>query len=289
MPQWNCACRNCQAARTGLIQPQTQSSVAISGDGLHWFLVNASPDLRTQLGAFAPLHPASGPARNSPLEAVLLTNADLDHTLGLLLLREGEPLHLHASKAVRESLTRDLAFDSLLSAFCGVVWHEPPVDRWAPLSCADGKPSGLACRAISLRSPPPVFSASGVSAEEQTVAFLFKDERTGAALLVAPDVFEITQNLEEALRSVDAVLFDGTFWSEDELGAVKSSARKASAMGHLPIKNGSLQILSRSPARHRIYLHINNTNPMLFPDSAERRAVEGAGIVIGRDGMEFEI
>jgi pyrroloquinoline quinone biosynthesis protein B len=121
------------------------------------------------------------------------------------------------------------------------------------------------------------------------MAFLFRDEQTGGTLLIAPDVFEITKNLKDALQSADAVLFDGTFWSEDELGVVKPSARKASAMGHLPIKNGSLDILSRSSARHRIYLHINNTNPILFPDSAERQAVESAGIMIGCDGMEFEI
>ncbi len=121
------------------------------------------------------------------------------------------------------------------------------------------------------------------------MAFLFKDEQTGGTLLLAPDVFEVTKNLESALQSVDAVLFDGTFWSEDELGGVKASARKSSAMGHLPIKNGSLEILSRSPARHRIYLHINNTNPILYPGSAERLAVEKAGITIGCDGMEFEL
>jgi len=289
LPQWNCACPNCQAARTGLIQPQTQSSVAISGDGQHWFLINASPDLRAQFGAFAPLHPDLASARNHPVEAILLTNADLDHTLGLLFLREGDPLHLHASKAVREYLSQDLAFTSILTAFCGVVWHEPPVNQWVSLSLRNGQPSGLAYQAIPLRSSPPVFSSIGASTEEQTMAFLIKDERTGGVLLMAPDVFEITQNLEDALRSVDAVLFDGTFWSEDELGVVKASARKASAMGHLPIKNGSLNILSQSPARHRIFLHINNTNPILFPGSAERQAVEDAGIMIGCDGMEFEV
>jgi pyrroloquinoline quinone biosynthesis protein B len=170
-----------------------------------------------------------------------------------------------------------------------VAWHEPPVDQWASLPAVDGKPSGLAYRAISMKSPPPIFTSKNAPTEEQTMAFLFKDERTGGTMLVAPDVFEITRNLEEALQNVDAVLFDGTFWSEDELKVVKSSARKASAMGHLPIKNGSLDILSRSPARHRVYLHINNTNPILWPGSSERKVVESAGIMIGYDGMEFEL
>jgi pyrroloquinoline quinone biosynthesis protein B len=251
-------------------------------------LINASPDLRSQFGAFAPLHPAPSPARNNPAQIILLTNADLDHTLGLLSLREGEPLHLHASQSVREHLSRDLAFTSILTAFCGVVWHEPPVRNWAPLF-VDGKASGLAYRAIPLRSPPPVFNSTGASVEEQTLAFVIKAERSGGTLLVAPDVFEMTPSLEDALQSVDAVLFDGTFWSENELGLLKTSARKSSDMGHLPIKNGSLEILSRSPARHRIYLHINNTNPILFPGSAERQAVEDAGLTIGCDGMEIEV
>jgi pyrroloquinoline quinone biosynthesis protein B len=289
LPQWNCACRNCQAARRGSIPAQTQSSVALSGDGRRWFLINASPDLRSQFGAFAPLQPASFPIRNHPLEAVLLTNADLDHTLGLLFLREGELLHLHGAETVRDYLSRHLAFTSILESFCGVVWHDPPMRRWAPLLLASGEPSGLAYQAVPLRSPPPVFSVTDTSEKEQATAFLFKDEQTGGTLLIAPDVFEINQDLNHALQSADAVLFDGTFWSEDELGTVKASARKASAMGHLPIKDGSLDILCQIPARRRIYLHINNTNPILFPGSAERREVEGRGIVIGCDGMEFDL
>jgi len=272
-----------------MIPSQTQSSVAISSDGSHWFLINASPDIRAQLGAFAPLHPAAASTRNNPLEAVLLTNADLDHTAGLLFLREGQPLHLHASKAVREYLSNNLAFTSLLTAFCGVVWHELPFDQWTPLPLKNGQPSGLAYRAIPLRSPPPVFGLTGDSPEGQSSAFLFKDERTGGVLLMAPDASEITRELEAALRGADAVLFDGTFWSEDELAVIGASARKASAMGHLPIKNGSLEILSQIPARHRIYLHINNTNPILSPGSVERQMVENAGMVVGQDGLEFDL
>jgi len=181
---------------------------------------------------------------------------------------------------VKDYLSSALSFNSILTAFCGVVWHEPPVEQWVPLACANGKPSGLSYQAISLPSPPPAFNPNGNDAEDQTMAFLFKDEQTSGTLLLAPDVFEVTKSLESALQSADAVLFDGTFWSENELGGVKASARKSSAMGHLPIKDGSLEILAHSPARHRIYLHINNTNPILYPGSAERLAVEKAGITI---------
>jgi pyrroloquinoline quinone biosynthesis protein B len=289
LPQWNCACPNCQAARAGHIPSRTQSSVAVSADGHRWFLINASPDLRAQLEAFAPLHPAATSARNSPLEGILITNADLDHVAGLLLLREGEPLHLHAAKPVRDYLSTAVAFTPILHAFCGVVWHDPPVNRWATLPLANEEPSGLAYEAISLPSPPPAFGAAPATGEAQTVAFLIKDQRTEGVLLVAPDIFEITPRLGEALQTANAVLIDGTFWTENELGGVKAAARKASAMGHLPVKNGSLEVLARSPARHRIYLHINNTNPILAAKSAERREVESAGIVIGYDGLEFEL
>jgi pyrroloquinoline quinone biosynthesis protein B len=265
-----------------------QSSIAVSRDGQHWFLINASPDIRAQLGAFPPLHPLPAPLRNSPLEAVLLTNADLDHIAGILFLREGGPLHLHASPATQKTLSDDLAFTPLLETFCGVVWHALPVDQWATLSLRDGSPSGLAYQALPLRSPPPIFGSSS-SDEEQTVAFLIRDEQTRGVLLAAPDVFEITSSLTKALQGADAILFDGTFWSEEELGEVKATARKSSAMGHIPIRSGSLDILASSPARHRIYLHINNTNPIFQPDSPERKTVEKAGIIVGTDGMEFEL
>ncbi len=220
---------------------------------------------------------------------MLLTNADLDHTLGLLLLREGKTVHLHAAREVRECLTNDLAFAAILTAFCGIEWHEPPVLEAAPLLLADGSPSGLRYRAIPLRSPAPVFHSAAKSAPPQTLAYLFQDEASGGTLLLAPDLFEISPALEKVICDVDAVILDGTFWSDDELGHVKKSARTAGDMGHLPIQNGSLEILAQSRARHKIYTHINNTNPIFLPGSDERRAVEKAGIVIGHDGLEFEL
>lgn len=204
------------------------------------------------------------------------------------MLREGQPLQLHATAKVRDYLSGPLAFAPLLKAFCGVVWHDVPFKQWEPLVLRDGKSNGLSYRAISLPSPPPVFSAVDASSEEQTLAFLFRDDQTNGVLLVAPDVFEVTDELAVAIRDSDAVLFDGTFWSEDELGGVKARARQSSAMGHLPIGSGSLDILSHSSARQRIYLHINNTNPILMP-GPERQAVEKAGLVVGEDGMEFEL
>lgn len=287
MPQWNCACSNCTAARAGRIPARTQSSVAISADGARWFLVNASPDLRAQLEAFLPpSHPAA--LRSSPIEAVLLTNADLDHVLGLFLLREGERFTIHATAAVRKTLANSLRLDEMLAAFCGVTWSEPTLSL-SPLLLRDGKPSGLTARGILLPGAPPFFDrASSATEAGHSLAWQIADESTGARVLIAPDVAALTPELAAAMQDSAAVFLDGTFWSEDELRRLKPSARTASEMGHWPVCE-SYHTFSRLPARHKVYLHINNTNPILAPGSPERATVEAAGIYLGEDGMDFEL
>ena len=267
---------------------RTQSSVAVSSDGLRWFLVNASPDLRAQIEGFPPLQPRPGLWRNSPIEAVLLTNADLDHVLGLLLLREGETLMVYTTEAIRQTLTSGLRLDTLLGAFCQVTWPQA-TSEFSPLTFRDGSASGLKSRLILLPGTPPVFANGPMpDAKGHSIAWQIADKSTGARLLIAPDVAAMTTELLGAIEESDAVLFDGTFWSGDELRAVKRSARTASEMGHLPIR-GSLDTLRNVHARYKVYVHINNTNPILAPDSLERTAVEAAGIAVGEDGMEFEL
>ena len=287
LPQWNCACENCRAARAGRIPARTQSSAAISADGVNWFLVNASPDLRAQIEATPALQPAASSPRNSPIAGVLLTNADLDHVLGLILLREGESLSVVATDAVRETLTGALGFDALLDGFCGLQWEEAG-EGFAVLRLRDGSPSGLSARAIYLPGGPPRFVETAQVRVGHSIAFEITDQ-SGARLLVAPDVAEITPELQRALQEADAVLFDGTFWSADELRRIDPSARTADEMGHLPILDGSLNALGRIPARRKIFTHINNTNPILAQDSPERAAVVAAGLEVGEDGMEFEL
>lgn len=256
---------------------------------MHWFLINASPDIRAQIESFAPLQPQSEPLRHSPIEAVLLTNADLDHALGLTLLREGSVLNVRATAAVRETLSCALNLDALLTVFCGMIWHEP-AREFSPLALRDGSGSGLSCQAIFLPGAPPLFAGKGILHEEgHSVAWQIADERTGARLLIAPDVAKVTVELQQALNESTAVLFDGTFWSDEELRRVNPKARSAEQMGHLPIRGGSLEMLRDVPVPHRIYIHINNTNPILAPGSGERAQVEGAGIVVGEDGMELEL
>ena len=263
LPQWNCLCANCAAARNGEIAPQTQSSVAVSADNQRWFLVNASPDLPRQIDGTPALQPQPGSLRNSPIAGVLLTNADLDHTLGLLLLREQQtPVLVYASDATRSALDW---LELLLHPFGGTKWRTASGD-FNSLS------NGLAFRAIELH---------------KSNAFQLRDEVSGRAALIAPVVGELTAELRDAVNTSDMILFDGTFWNDDELRAVRRGARSAREMNHLPISDSSLALLRHSPARRKIYMHINNTNPILMPGSRERALVQQAGIEIACDGLEI--
>jgi len=288
LPQWNCACPNCAAARTGRIRPRTQSCVAVSDGQGTWFLINASPDLRAQIEANPDLHPAVGSGRNSPIAGVLLTNADLDHALGLFLLREDGPLHIYASAATQSALDLSLGLSDILNRMCGTIWHKPPIGRFGKLLPSGPRTTTLSYRAIELPGPPPKYVAKP-SAGAHSVAYEIRDEETGGRLVVAPDVAGVNRGLQQVLADSDAVLFDGTFWSSNELSALKPTAPAAPEMGHLTIKDGSLPVLARLKARHRIYIHINNTNPILALDSPERAQVEAAGAMVGYDGLEFKL
>lgn len=293
VPQWNCHCPVCREARAanGRVRARTQSSVAISANGRNWFLLNASPDIRTQIENFPPLQPSSKSLRNSPIEGVLLTNADLDHSLGLFLLREGEKLPVHATANVHRALTEGISLRQTLEAFCGIERIGPPTSL-QPLRCRDASPSGLSYEAIQLPGKPPRFMKSRSPAGPgNVVGYRIRDEKTGGRLLFLPDVAEIEPALADTMRDCDALLFDGTFWSQDEMRERGVGTLSASDMGHIPISgpSGSLKILAQLPIRNKIYTHINNTNPVLFEDSPELAAVKTAGCWVGEDGMTIEI
>jgi pyrroloquinoline quinone biosynthesis protein B len=266
LPQWNCACVNCAAAREGKIDPQSQSSIAITADSeeiQNWWLINASPDLPRQIESTTRLQPRHSAPRNTPIAAVLLTNADIDHALGLLLLRQKEkPLVVYGTDETRAALAW---LDRTLARFCGIEWRKISSD----FQRLNGS---IGFRAIEL---------------PHSVAFQFLDEASGGLVLVAPAVSELTRELSEASADSDVIFFDGTFWSDDELDAVRPGARSAREMNHLPIRGGSLDFLRQSPARRKIYTHINNTNPILMPGSLERAELEQAGIEVARDGLEI--
>ena len=228
-------------------------------------MINASPDLARQIESTPELQPRRDPPRNSPISGVLLTNADIDHALGLLLLRQQQtPLVVYASNETRAALGW---IDAVLARFCGIEWRLIESNF---ISLGDR----LAFRAIELH---------------KSVAFQLRDEFSGAMALVAPAVSELTDELRNAVLASEVLLFDGTFWRDDELRAVRPGARSAREMNHLPISDGSLDFLRHSPARRKIYTHINNTNPILMPGSSERRQVEQAGIEIACDGLELAL
>jgi pyrroloquinoline quinone biosynthesis protein B len=290
-PQWNCNCRNCTGVRTGALQAlaRTQSCVAISPDSRRWFLLNASPDVRIQIESFVPLLPAPNLVRGTSLEGILLTNADLDHVLGLFILREGSGLHVCASARVRQALTKGLSLAPVLEHYCGVNWREPPLEV-SPLLAADGKTSGLRYCAFPVPGKLPRYLEGGSwSAPGDVIAYRFVDETTGGRLLFMPDVAALDDRTLNEMGNCDALLIDGTFWSEDEMQVMGVGEDSASRMGHLPVSgvNGSLACIASLPILHKIYIHINNTNPMLIEHSVERAAVEAAGVKIGWDGMEF--
>jgi pyrroloquinoline quinone biosynthesis protein B len=293
VPQWNCNCPICRECRagTGRVLSRTQSSVAVSADGRRWFLLNASPDLRGQIESTPPLRPASAKTRGSPIEGVLLTNADLDHTLGLFLLREGERLPVHATIRVQQSLAKGLSLPSTMKSFAGIEWLRPP-KKLSPLPNRDGSRCGILYQAIPLDGKAPRFvKPPPPSRTGNAVGYRLVDERTGGRLLFLPDVAAVDEKLSSVLMDCDALLFDGTFWSEHEMHERGAGNSTAASMGHVPISGsaGSLKVLAALRARHRIYVHINNTNPVLLEDSPERGAVVAAGCVVGRDGMEIRI
>src|SRR5581483_2623589 len=288
-PQWNCACRVCQAAREGGARPRLQSSVAVSADGQRWFLLNASPDVRFQIEAFAPLRPPRGALRGTGVEAVLLTNADLDHTLGLLLLREGGPLRVYASAPTRRSLQSGLRLPSLLEAYGGADFVEPPREL-KPLAVSDGSPSGLLFMAFPVPGKPPRYlESTRAFARYDNVGYRIEDAATGGRLVFIPDIGSIDPQVERQMSACEALLFDGTLWDEREMLAL--GGRAAAAMAHLPVggPSGSLRRLAQLKGPRRLYIHINNSNPMLLEHSPERELVTAGGVEIAEDGMELAL
>jgi pyrroloquinoline quinone biosynthesis protein B len=284
LPQWNCGGPNSVRARRGDpdVPPRTQPSLALSaGDG-RWSLVNASPDVRQQLAAFPGLHPRPG-TRDVPLDTIVLTNADLDHALGLLVLRESLPYRVVTSAWVRDALLGHNAVFRLLEPAFGAVKLDEPF--------ALDRGGSLEARLFPVPGKVPTWCA-GLAANhpEATLALRVTDQRSGRRLVYAPGLARLDDATLAELEAADVRFVDGTFWTAHELRALRPGAPDAFAMGHVPIggDGGSLEVLSGLAGR-TFYTHVNNTNPILDAGSEEAAALARLGIGIASDGMELEL
>src|SRR5579863_7660635 len=292
-PQWNCGCPNCRAVRAGGFRgkARSQAQVAISNDGKTWFLLGASPDLRAQIEATPELHPRDG-VRQSPIAGAVLSNADVDHTLGLLLLRELQPLRVYATDSIRRILTEDNSMFGMLQRVPGQLasTNFTPLPTFS-LQTPTVEDSGLPSRELSLGTHYPAYISpkrqSELAPGEASLG-LIVESPTGKRLACMPAVPQIDDVLLREFESVDVLLFDGTFWSDDELIRIQGSGQSAQQMGHVPVST-SLEKLAGLHRPRKIYLHINNTNPMLNESGPEYRLVREAVWEIAEDGWRFDL
>ncbi|HVO80867.1 MAG TPA: pyrroloquinoline quinone biosynthesis protein PqqB [Terriglobales bacterium] len=294
-PQWNCGCANCAAVRAGTFpgKARTQTQVAVSNDNQSWYLLNASPDLRLQIEATPALHPR-GIGRHSPIKGVVLTSADLDQIAGLLSLRELQPFRIYCTPSLRRILCEHNSMLAMLNrAPNQVVWMEIKPDENFPLVSVEGEDSGLCCEPFPLGSRYPAYvgdRSAELSPREAALGLLLSSS-SGGRLAYLPAVPGVDDSLLRRLDSADLLLFDGTFWSDDELIRVQGQGATAREMGHISVSSeqGSLRRLAGLRRPRKIFLHVNNTNPMLNeagPQYAEARA---AGWEIAEDGWTFDL
>lgn len=281
VPQWNCGCRNCDAARAGRIPAMSQSGIAVSGNGRDWALVNASPDLRQQLAATAALRP--GGLRGSPIRSVLVTNGDIDHVAGLLTLREGQGFDLFATPAIQAVLAANPMLGALDPRL--VARREVALDRSFALA------PDLTATLFAVPGKVPLYLEG-----ERVETGLIGEQTVGVELAAAgrrvcyvPGCAAVPDWLRERVSGADALLFDGTLWTDDEMVRAGLGAKTGRRMGHVPVSgaDGSIAALREVPLGARIYVHMNNSNPLVDPASPERAQAQGAGWQIGYDGMEI--
>ena len=295
-PQWNCNCRNCQSLRAGTFsaKSRTQTQVAVSDDGRAWFLLNASPDLRMQIEQTPALQPGAG-VRDSPIAGVLLTSADIDQIAGLLSLRELQPFRIYCTPSLRSILQEDnSAFGMLNRVPQQVCWTEIKLDKSFPMLTTTGNDSGIGCEVFSVGNKYPVYVSPQRVATlkpEEALLGVVLTAASGGRLAYMPAVPAITEPLLQLLETADMVLFDGTFWSDDELIRVQGSGATAREMGHVPISgvDGSLRALAGLQRPRKVFVHVNNTNPMLDGSSSEYREVKAAGWEVAEDGWRFNL
>jgi pyrroloquinoline quinone biosynthesis protein B len=295
VPQWNCGCPICRAARTGQTGLQsTQVSIAVSSDGEHWFLINASPDLRQQLTATPQLHPRAGRLRHSPIAGVVLTNSEVDAVAGLLSMREGSPFTIYAHPRVLAILKSNSIFNVLSESD---VRRQPiAIDEAFEPVLPDGSRSGIEILPFAVPGKGAWYlegktHPAGSDGAGDTLGLRIGDKSSGKRLYFLAACARVTPELKQRLAGASLVFFDGTVWRDDELIAAGLGAKTGQAMGHISMsgENGAIAALADLGIDRKVFLHINNSNQALLQDSAERKTAEGAGWQIPADGTEITL
>ena len=290
-PQWNCNCRMCHGVRQGSIKarPRTQSSIAVSGDGENWALFNTSPDILAQLAAFPALQPARH-LRDTAIRGIVFMDSQLDHTTGLLMLREGCPHDVYCTDMVYEDLSTGFPVFEILKHWNGGVRRHPlPIDGE---SFTMAGIEGLSFTALPVRGKAPPYSPHRHQPHRgDNIGIKVSDTASGKSLFYAPGLGQLDSVTLDWMHDADCLLVDGTFWSEDEMASVGLGERKAADMGHLPQSGprGMMEVLRPMDKPRKILIHINNTNPILDEESEERRILAQEGIEIAHDGMHFRL
>ncbi len=295
-PQWNCGCSNCRRARNGdpAAVARTQSTLAVTADNENWFLLNASPDLRQQISQSQPLHPVHG-ARHSPIAGVVLTNADVDHIAGLLTLRERQPLIVYATRRVHDVLASNIVFDVL--SVDTVERRAFDLSREIELDLPDGRPSGISVELFPVpgkvalylekREAGPGFG----TVAEDAVGAKITNRSDGQSFFYVPGCAAMPTDLAKRLGRSGLVFFDGTTWTDDEMQTTGVGVKTGRRMGHMCMSgsDGSIAAFAGLNVGRKIFVHINNTNPVLLSDSPERAEAEAAGWEIAEDGMDIRL
>ena len=288
-PQWNCNCENCKGVRAGNIKAsaRTQSSIAVSADGINWILFNASPDIKKQLDDFPAFQPARL-VRDTAISAIVITDAQIDHVTGLLTLREhNKPWEIYCTDAVKDDLTTGFPVFNILGYFRGINHHEIATDQsifTIPTA------AGIEFTAVPLLSNAPPYSPRrDKPVPGDNIGMHIKDTRTGKSLFYAPGLGVAEPHVLEYMRNADCILVDGTVWTDDEMSKEGISNKRASEMGHLDQSSdgGIMSILNAMEKPRKILIHINNTNPILNEDSSQRATLNKACIEVAYDGMDI--
>ena len=289
-PQWNCNCHNCHRLRHNTMtgKARTQSSIAVSTNNRNWLLLNTSPDIRAQLEALPAIHPKEG-VRDTGITAILLIDSQIDHTTGLLMLREGKPLEVYCTDMVKLDLTTGFPLFTMLKDYCTVNHHPIPCDG---SSFTIPGIDDIRIFANALKSKAPPYSPHRHDPHDgDNIGVIIEQISTGKKLFYSPGLGEIEPHVMTAMQTVDCLMVDGTFWTDDEMCTQQISHKKSREIGHLPQsgQGGMIEVLNGVKKARKILIHINNTNPILDEDSGQRKILDAAGIEVAFDGMEIDL